>query len=104
MTHGVPEFPSIIAGVKPGELDWHVDAACRKQPYMVRGDDIYYSSEFGRLQRESTARAKLICRGCLVKVECLNFALEHSENSGVWGGMTAEERRAYRLHNRRRVK
>jgi WhiB family redox-sensing transcriptional regulator len=31
-----------------------------------------------------------------VREACLEFALEHDERAGVWGGMSARERRAYR--------
>jgi len=40
----------------------------------------------------STREAKLICRGCEVREQCLEYALEHSE-AGVWGGMSERERR-----------
>ena len=30
--------------------------------------------------------AKAICRGCRVRIACLNSALERSEPCGVWGG------------------
>lgn len=42
----------------------------------------------------STKEAKLICRGCTVKAECLAYALEHDERFGVWGGLSERERRA----------
>lgn len=40
--------------------------------------------------------AKAICRGCRVKDVCLAYALQHNENDGIWGGLTAKERR--KLH------
>lgn len=39
-------------------------------------------------------RAKLICRGCPVRTECLADALDDRIEFGVWGGMTERERRA----------
>lgn len=38
--------------------------------------------------------AKQICRGCLVRTECLADALDNRTEFGVWGGMTERERRA----------
>ncbi len=35
-----------------------------------------------------------MCRRCPVLPECRAFALRNSEYDGVWGGMTAGERRA----------
>jgi len=39
-------------------------------------------------------RAKLICDGCVVRIECLADALDSRTEFGVWGGMTERERRA----------
>jgi WhiB family transcriptional regulator, redox-sensing transcriptional regulator len=33
-----------------------------------------------------------ICAGCRVRRQCLEFAMEHGEMEGVWGGTTSEER------------
>jgi WhiB family redox-sensing transcriptional regulator len=41
----------------------------------------------------STREAKKVCRGCEVRVECLEYALEHSEAFGIWGGLSERERR-----------
>lgn len=41
-------------------------------------------------------RAKQVCSECPVRVECLEFALETNQDSGIWGGTSEEERRALR--------
>ena len=41
----------------------------------------------------STREAKRVCRGCEVKAECLDYALENDERFGIWGGMSERERR-----------
>lgn len=38
-------------------------------------------------------RARSICAGCPVRVECLAEALDNRIEWGVWGGMTERERR-----------
>ena len=49
--------------------------------------------------------AKTICRSCPVRRECLAFAIETNQESGVWGGMSEDERRKLRrdwvAHQRR---
>jgi WhiB family redox-sensing transcriptional regulator len=40
-----------------------------------------------------TRDAKSVCVGCMVRVECLNYALGHGEQFGVWGGLSERERR-----------
>jgi WhiB family redox-sensing transcriptional regulator len=38
-------------------------------------------------------RARLLCTGCPVRLECLSEALDNRIEWGVWGGMTERERR-----------
>ena len=54
---------------------------CAQQP------DPWFSED-----RHSIKRAKAICGGCSVRLECLRLALEHDETWGVWGGLGAVER------------
>jgi WhiB family transcriptional regulator, redox-sensing transcriptional regulator len=49
----------------------------------------------------STREAKEVCRGCVVRGECLEYALENSEKFGIWGGMSERERR--RLRRQRNI-
>ncbi|MFT4147583.1 MAG: WhiB family transcriptional regulator [Micrococcaceae bacterium] len=39
-------------------------------------------------------QAKAICRNCTVAEVCLNWALETGQDSGIWGGLSEEERRS----------
>lgn len=41
----------------------------------------------------STREAKKVCRSCDVRTECLEYALEHDERFGIWGGLSERERR-----------
>ena len=41
----------------------------------------------------STREAKKVCRSCEVRSECLEYALEHDERFGIWGGLSERERR-----------
>ena len=41
----------------------------------------------------STREAKKVCRTCEVRTECLEYALEHDERFGIWGGLSERERR-----------
>lgn len=44
----------------------------------------------------STREAKEVCRGCVVRGECLEFALQNGEKFGIWGGLSERERRRIR--------
>jgi WhiB family transcriptional regulator, redox-sensing transcriptional regulator len=41
-------------------------------------------------------RAKEVCHQCPVNRDCLEFALETNQDSGIWGGTSEEERRTIR--------
>ena len=41
----------------------------------------------------STREAKKVCTGCDVRSECLEYALDHDERFGIWGGLSERERR-----------
>ena len=40
------------------------------------------------------AKGRAICARCPVAAECLEWALSTSEDSGVWGGLDPDERKA----------
>ena len=44
----------------------------------------------------STREAKEVCRGCEVRIDCLEYALQNGEKFGIWGGMSARARRRIR--------
>jgi WhiB family redox-sensing transcriptional regulator len=50
----------------------------------------FYAEPDNRL---SLRMAKFICDTCPLVRDCLDYALLAEEEYGVWGGMTAEERR-----------
>ncbi|MGW1893908.1 WhiB family transcriptional regulator [Streptomyces sp. NPDC002004] len=46
--------------------------------------------------------AKSVCERCPVVDQCLQYALDLGQNSGVWGGRSEDERRALRRRAARR--
>ncbi|MFB7287924.1 MULTISPECIES: WhiB family transcriptional regulator [Streptomycetaceae] len=78
---------------------WHSEAACRSDE---AGLFFAPSKEptAARLSREEAA--KRVCARCPVMLECREHALLQPEPYGVWGGMTAAERRVVLARRRRR--
>ncbi len=77
-------------------MDWRHRAACRD----VDPELFFPIGNTGPaiLQIEE---AKQVCRRCDVSAACLRWALESGQESGVWGGMGEDERRALRRSHRR---
>ncbi len=44
----------------------------------------------------STREAKEVCQGCVVREDCLEYALQNGEKVGIWGGRSERERRRIR--------
>jgi WhiB family redox-sensing transcriptional regulator len=45
--------------------------------------------------------AKVVCRRCEVAHTCLSWAMESAKDSGVWGGLSEDERRALKRRRAR---
>ena len=46
-------------------------------------------------------QAKSVCRRCEVAETCLKWAIESRQDEGVWGGLSADERRALKRRTAR---
>ncbi|MFE0457992.1 WhiB family transcriptional regulator [Kitasatospora sp. NPDC058965] len=90
-----------VGSLDPSEENpWHTLAACRRDE---AGLFFAPSKEptAARLAREE--HAKQVCAGCPVLLACREHALAQPEPYGVWGGLTAAERRVVLARRRRRV-
>ncbi|WP_419185683.1 WhiB family transcriptional regulator [Mangrovactinospora gilvigrisea] len=108
---GTPTFDSCrnpAAGPQPPQQErlspddggpWHGSAACRRDEAAL----FFAPSKeptAARLSREEAA--KRVCARCPVLMECREHALAQPEPYGVWGGLTAAERRVVLSRRRRR--
>jgi WhiB family transcriptional regulator, redox-sensing transcriptional regulator len=46
-------------------------------------------------------KAKVVCLRCEVMVACLSWAMESRHDTGVWGGLSEDERHALKRRNAR---
>ncbi|TYC98966.1 WhiB family transcriptional regulator [Arthrobacter echini] len=81
---GLPLAPGSVDD--EGELSWQADALCAQTD-----PEAFFPEKGG-----STRDAKKVCGSCIVKSECLEYALEKDERFGIWGGMSERERRRLR--------
>jgi len=82
-----PRLIDLFAVLKPSaapeDLSWQDQAVCGEI-----GGDFWFPEKGG-----STREPKKVCRACPVRSDCLEYALNHDERFGVWGGMSERERR-----------
>jgi WhiB family redox-sensing transcriptional regulator len=76
--------------------NWRSAGAC-----LPADPDLFFPISTTGPAEQQIATAKMICAGCGVRRECLEFALSHDQVYGVWGGTTPEERQRDR---RRRLR
>lgn len=68
------------------DLSWQEEALCAQT-----GSEFFFP-EPGSSVRE----AKRICELCEMRSACLEYALNHDERFGVWGGLSEKERLSLR--------
>jgi WhiB family redox-sensing transcriptional regulator len=58
------------------------------------GSNVFFAEDpMGAFEEQS---AKAVCNRCFVVDDCLAYAITHNPPFGVWGGLTAGERRVVR--------
>ncbi len=71
------------AGQSSGDLDWQDLGLCKESD-----PEAFYPEKGG-----STKQAKAVCKRCPITETCLQWALDHKERFGIWGGTSEYERR-----------
>ena len=89
---GTRQFKLLPPG--PGEadyvaasLDWQQIAACQSTD-----PELFFPVSSTGKSLEQASEAKAVCACCLVRRQCLAYALRTRQAHGIWGGMTEEER------------
>lgn len=66
------------------DFGWQDDAACKG-----KGELFFFERGSNKVR---IRQAKELCESCLVKEECLGFALDNRFEFGIYGGKTPNER------------
>src|SRR6476646_4963009 len=77
---------TMYEGTGPEDRGWQDYANC-----LGVDPDLFFPE-----RGASTREAKEVCRGCVVREDCLEYALANGEKFGIWGGMSERERRRIR--------
>jgi WhiB family redox-sensing transcriptional regulator len=85
MSHLMETTVSIDSDVE-SEESWQLYANC-----LGVDPDLFFPE-----RGASTKEAKAVCRACVVREDCLEYALDNSEKFGIWGGLSERERRRLR--------
>lgn len=70
---------------------WQDRAACKGPQAAAFFPPTHSERKEEKAARE--AKAKAICRHCVVRMECLEYAISIREPHGIWGGLNETERK-----------
>ncbi|MDQ0798029.1 WhiB family transcriptional regulator [Streptomyces sp. B1I3] len=76
--------------------NWRTHAACRDAD-----PDLFFPIGSTGPALVQAGEAKAVCGQCPVREKCLDWALENGQDSGVWGGLDENERRALKRRRAR---
>ena len=77
-------------------MDWRHSALCRDED-----PELFFPIGTTGPAAMQIEEAKTVCRRCPVTTDCLTWALETSQDAGVWGGLSEDERRALKRRGAR---
>lgn len=75
-------------GASP-DNDWRMRASCKE----ATDPDVFFPIGSTGPALDQIEAAKQICTPCPVRARCLDWALETHQETGVWGGLSEEERK-----------
>ncbi len=74
-------------------MDWRHHALCQEQD-----PELFFPVGTAGPAALQVEQAKRVCRRCDVLDDCLSWALDSGQDSGVWGGTSEDERRTLKRH------
>ena len=77
-------------------MDWRHEAACREVD-----PELFFPIGTTGPALVQIEQAKSVCRRCPVTEPCLDWALRSGQDSGIWGGLSEDERRALKRRQAR---
>jgi WhiB family transcriptional regulator, redox-sensing transcriptional regulator len=77
-------------------MTWRKYAAC-----LDEEPELFFPIGNTRPALDQIEQAKSVCHRCEVVETCLKWAIESRQDEGVWGGLSADERRALKRRTAR---
>jgi WhiB family transcriptional regulator, redox-sensing transcriptional regulator len=84
-----PARASVSNNERSTTMDWRDKAAC-----LTADPELFLPVGNTGPAVDQIDKAKSVCARCSVTEQCLQYALETNQDSGVWGGLSEDERRA----------
>lgn len=85
MAYELPTLAVLLGGKRLNFKDKGACSGCNPNLFFPEPHD-----------QRTVKAAKAVCAGCVVREECLEWALDSEEKYGIWGGTSENERRVMR--------
>jgi WhiB family redox-sensing transcriptional regulator len=92
----IPASSLVLANA---DYTWRKSAICRDTD-----PDLFFPVGTTGYALVQIDKAKQVCTECPVCTDCLQYALDTNQDSGIWGGTSEEERRHIRRQMAARTK
>jgi WhiB family transcriptional regulator, redox-sensing transcriptional regulator len=73
----------------PMDMQWLNEARC-----LTEDPELFFPVGNTGPAAEQIEQAKAVCRECKVSASCLEYAIKENQDSGVWGGLSEDERKS----------
>ena len=94
---GATDWHDTVADIEEyTAMDWRHRALCRDED-----PELFFPIGTTGPAVVQIEQAKAVCRRCPVVSSCLDWALTSGQDSGVWGGLSEDERRALKRRTAR---
>jgi WhiB family redox-sensing transcriptional regulator len=80
-------------------MTWRNGSAC-----LDENPELFFPIGNSHLARLQIEEAKAVCGRCEVVQACLKRAMESDQDTGVWGGLSEDERRTLKRRNARALR
>jgi len=92
-------IPASSLALGAADHEWRDEALCRDTD-----PELFFPVGTTGTALTQIERAKQVCGECAVRTDCLEFSLTTNQDSGIWGGLSEEERRVIRRQRAARAR
>ena len=80
-------------------MTWRNGSAC-----MEENPELFFPIGHAHHARQQVQEAKFVCGRCEVVQRCLKWAMDSDQDTGVWGGLSEDERHTLKRRNARALR
>jgi WhiB family transcriptional regulator, redox-sensing transcriptional regulator len=84
-----PKFPTTQRNTSRMNMQWLNESRC-----LTEDPELFFPVGNTGPAVDQIEQAKSVCRECGVATQCLEYAIKENQDTGVWGGLSEDERKS----------